>query len=56
MAQSETPQRHDPLAERPTDRWEPLPIWRNTRPRANPEVDTQDLERGIDRLEAVLGR
>jgi hypothetical protein len=32
------------------------PIWDNTRPRGNPDTDRHDLERSIERLEAVLGR
>ena len=28
----------------------------NTHPRANPDRDEHDLERGIERLEAMLGR
>jgi hypothetical protein len=39
--------------ERPTER---SPIWENTTPRANPEVDKQDVDRGVERLETVLGR
>jgi hypothetical protein len=35
---------------------EPLPTWRNTRPRANQEVDRGDLERSRERFEALLGR
>jgi hypothetical protein len=35
---------------------EPVPTWRNTRPRGNPETDTKDLERSRERFEAVLGR
>jgi hypothetical protein len=35
---------------------EPLPTWRNTRPRGNPELDRQDLERSRERFEALLGR
>jgi hypothetical protein len=35
---------------------EPLPTWRNTRPRGNPEPDARDLERSRERLEALLGR
>ena len=35
---------------------EPLPTWRNTRPRGNPEPDRQDLERSRERFEALLGR
>jgi hypothetical protein len=32
------------------------PIWENTQPRENAELDRQDLNRGVERLEAVLGR
>ena len=35
---------------------EQLPTWRNTRPRGNPELDRQDLERSRERFEALLGR
>jgi hypothetical protein len=35
---------------------EPVPTWRNTRPRGNPEPDRQDLERSRERFEALLGR
>jgi hypothetical protein len=35
---------------------EPLPTWRNTRPRGNPEPDRKDLERSRERFEALLGR
>jgi hypothetical protein len=35
---------------------EPLPTWRNTRPRGNQEVDRRDLERSRERFEALLGR
>jgi hypothetical protein len=35
---------------------EPLPTWRNTRPRGNPQVDRTDLERSRERFEALLGR
>lgn len=38
------------------DPQEPLPTWRNTRPRGNPEPDRQDLERSRERFEALLGR
>jgi hypothetical protein len=34
----------------------PSPIGRNTHPRGNPDPDQRDLERGIERLEAMLGR
>ena len=46
----------DPRTDREGDDREPLPIWRNTRPRGNPDTDRQDLERSQERLEAVLGR
>jgi hypothetical protein len=46
-----------PRATRPRDdRREPLPTWRNTRPRGNPEPDRRDLERSVERFEALLGR
>ena len=35
---------------------EPLPTWRNTRPRGNQEIHRQDLERSRERFEALLGR
>jgi hypothetical protein len=35
---------------------EPLPTWRNTRPRGNPELDARDLERSRERFESLLGR
>jgi hypothetical protein len=35
---------------------EPLPTWRNTRPRGNPEPDERDLQRSRERFEALLGR
>ena len=41
---------------RPRETREPLPTWRNTRPRGNPEPDRQDLERSRERFEALLGR
>ena len=37
------------------ERHEDLPTWRRTRPRANPEVHRQDLERSTERLEMLLG-
>jgi len=51
-----TQQRDETSRERPTDRPDELPIWRNTRPRGNPEPDRHDLERSVARMEAVLGR
>ena len=47
-----TPRRGAPR-QRPS---EPVPTWRNTRPRGNPEVDASDLKRSRDRFEALLGR
>jgi hypothetical protein len=35
---------------------EPLPTWRNTRPRGNPEPDREDLARSRERFESLLGR
>lgn len=32
------------------------PIWENTRPRENAQLDPRDLNRGVERLEAVVGR
>jgi hypothetical protein len=40
----------------PERRPEGSPIWENTTPRANPEVDKHDVDRGVERLETVLGR
>jgi hypothetical protein len=34
----------------------PLPPWQNTRPRGNPSPDDHDVERGIERLTALVGR
>jgi hypothetical protein len=41
---------------RPEQPREPLPVWRNTRPRANPELDRRDLARSQARMEMVVGR
>jgi hypothetical protein len=35
---------------------EPLPTWRNTRPRGNAEIDRHDLKRSTERFEMLLGR
>jgi hypothetical protein len=45
-----------PRKRQPKKPAEPLPTWRNTRPRGNPETDRQDLERSRERFEALLGR
>jgi hypothetical protein len=50
---AEPPRRSD---EPRPEQHEPLPTWRNTRPRGNPEPDQRDLERSRERLEALLGR
>jgi hypothetical protein len=49
------PARRPPAAPTPRQQ-EPLPTWRNTRPRGNPEPDRQDLERSHERFESLLGR
>jgi hypothetical protein len=41
---------------RQEERREPLPVWCNTRPRANPELHRHDLERSQARMEMVIGR
>jgi hypothetical protein len=58
---TKTDRRPESRAEAPRQReqqeaHEPLPTWRNTRPRGNPEPDRQDLERSRERFEALLGR
>jgi hypothetical protein len=45
-----------PRESRPQEAVEPLPTWRNTRPRGNPEPDERDLQRSRERFEALLGR
>jgi hypothetical protein len=37
------------------ERYEELPTWLRTRPRANPEIHRADLERSTERLEMLLG-
>jgi hypothetical protein len=34
----------------------PVRTWENTHPRGNPEPDDHDVERGIERLTALVGR
>jgi hypothetical protein len=41
---------------RAPDRRERPPIWKNTRPRGNPEPDRHDLARSVERFQALLGR
>jgi hypothetical protein len=35
---------------------DPVRPWQNTRPPGNPERDDHDVERGIERLTALVGR
>jgi hypothetical protein len=53
---SDSPANAQPNRDRREDPREPVPTWRNTRPRGNPEPDRQDLERSRERFEALLGR
>jgi hypothetical protein len=46
------PRRREPRQPQPA----PVPTWRNTHPRGNPEVDAGDLSRSRERFEALLGR
>ena len=59
MTHLRTPARPDDRTEqdrKQVEQHEPLPTWRNTRPRGNPEPDRQDVERSRERLEALVGR
>jgi hypothetical protein len=48
--------RHDrPRVSERSERYDDLPTWRKTRPRANPEIHRADLERSTERLEMLLG-
>jgi hypothetical protein len=54
-AESKTEARHG--AERDSrKRPDPVHPGENTRPRANPDLDDHDLERGLERLTALVGR
>jgi hypothetical protein len=54
-AESKTEVRHD--TERDSRRRpDPVHPGENTHPRANPEQDDHDLERGLERLTALVGR
>ena len=33
-----------------------VPTWERTQPPANPEPDREDMQRSVERMEAVLGR
>jgi hypothetical protein len=35
---------------------DPVRPWQNTHPRGNPQRDDHDVERGIERLSALVGR
>ena len=37
------------------ERHEDQPVWQNTKPRGNQEVDSHDLNRSAERLEMLLG-
>lgn len=54
---TERTDKRDP-ARRPAEqeRREAPPTWRNTQPRGNPDKDTRDLARSIERFESLLGR
>jgi hypothetical protein len=56
MTQLKTAAGRPPPAPAPDERRKPLPTWRNTRPRGNPEPDRRDLERSVERFEMLLGR
>jgi hypothetical protein len=55
VAQTKTAPRPEAEA-RPGEKQEPIPTWRNTRPRGNPEPDQRDLARSRERWESLLGR
>ncbi len=59
MCQKPTQSKTGDRAERRRDeprRAEPVRPWQNTKPRANPEPDDRDVERGVERLTALVGR
>jgi hypothetical protein len=51
-----TEHRQEKPPRRKEARNEPVPTWRKTSPPGNQDVDRRDLERGLERLETVLGR
>ncbi|MGH2713468.1 MAG: hypothetical protein ACRDM7_06210 [Thermoleophilaceae bacterium] len=53
---AKSPAKAPPAGQTRRDPPEPVPTWRNTRPRGNPEIDKRDLERSRERFEALLGR
>jgi len=55
MTQTKTPPRAE-VPPRPDHAREPVPTWRNTSPRGNPQPDAGDVKRSMERMEAVLGR
>jgi hypothetical protein len=55
VTQTKTAPRPEPKT-RPRQEHEPVPTWKNTRPRGNPEPDERDLARSRERWEALLGR
>jgi hypothetical protein len=47
---------HDRMqVEEPGDREQEQPIWERTTPRGNLEPDDHDLDRGLERLESLIG-
>jgi hypothetical protein len=54
-AESKTDVRRDTERE-PRRRPDPVHPGENTRPRANPDLDDHDMERGLERLTALVGR
>jgi hypothetical protein len=53
--QSKTERRVDRRRE-PHRQSDPVRPWENTSPRGNPEADDHDIERGLERLTALVGR
>jgi hypothetical protein len=59
MCQKPAQSKTDERARRRRDaRRQPDPVrpWQNTRPRGNAERDDHDIERGLERLSALVGR
>jgi hypothetical protein len=54
-AKSKTEMRRETERE-PRRRPDPVRPWENTSPRANPDRDDHDIERGLERLTALVGR
>jgi hypothetical protein len=39
----------------PAERKREQPVWENTTPRGNQDPDDHDLDRGLERLESLVG-